>query len=46
VRTLGVQRFDFKYASGTVPHENLMHAIELYGGVVVPRVRELLTTAA
>nr|WP_246139927.1 LLM class flavin-dependent oxidoreductase [Protaetiibacter larvae] len=42
VRTLGVQRFDFKYASGTVPHENLMHAIELYGGVVVPRVRELL----
>jgi len=42
VRTLGIQRFDFKYASGTVPHEDLMHAIELYGGVVVPRVRELL----
>ncbi|TXK19775.1 LLM class flavin-dependent oxidoreductase [Homoserinibacter sp. GY 40078] len=42
VRTLGIQRFDFKYASGTVPHENLMHAIELYGGVVVSRVRELL----
>ena len=45
VRTLGIQRFDFKYASGTVPHENLMHAIELYGGVVVPRVRELLADA-
>jgi alkanesulfonate monooxygenase SsuD/methylene tetrahydromethanopterin reductase-like flavin-dependent oxidoreductase (luciferase family) len=43
-RTLGIQRFDFKYASGTVPHENLMHAIELYGGVVVPRVRELLAS--
>ncbi|AYF96903.1 LLM class flavin-dependent oxidoreductase [Protaetiibacter intestinalis] len=42
VRTLGIQRFDFKYASGTVPHEHLMHAIELYGGVVIPRVRELL----
>ncbi len=42
VRALGVQRFDFKYASGTVPHEHLMHAIELYGGVVIPRVRELL----
>jgi probable LLM family oxidoreductase len=43
VRTLGVQRFDFKYASGTVPHEHLMHTIELYGGVVIPRVRELLS---
>ena len=42
VRTLGVQRFDFKFASGTVPHEHLMRAIELYGTVVVPRVRELL----
>ncbi|MFT4029749.1 MAG: LLM class flavin-dependent oxidoreductase, partial [Protaetiibacter sp.] len=42
VRTLGIQRFDFKYASGPVPHEHLMHAIELYGGVVIPRVRELL----
>ncbi|PZQ88282.1 MAG: LLM class flavin-dependent oxidoreductase [Leifsonia xyli] len=46
VRTLGVQRFDFKYASGTVPHEHLMHAIELYGGVVIPRVRELLAAPA
>jgi len=46
VRTLGVQRFDLKYASGPVPHEHLMHAIELYGGAVVPRVRELLGEAA
>jgi hypothetical protein len=29
-----------------VPHENLMHAIELYGEVVVPRVRELLAESA
>ena len=42
VRTLGVQRFDLKYTSGTVPHEHLMTAIELYGTVVIPRVRELL----
>ncbi|HLU63783.1 MAG TPA: LLM class flavin-dependent oxidoreductase [Protaetiibacter sp.] len=46
VRTLGVQRFDLKYASGTVPHEHLMRAIELYGGTVVPRVRELLAADA
>jgi probable LLM family oxidoreductase len=42
VRTLGIQRFDLKYSAGTVPHEHLMHAIELYGSVVIPRVRELL----
>ncbi|MBW4032066.1 MAG: LLM class flavin-dependent oxidoreductase [Acidobacteria bacterium] len=42
VRTLGIQRFDLKYTSGTVPHEKLMTAIELYGTVVIPRVRELL----
>jgi len=42
VRTLGVQRFDLKYTAGTVPHEHAMHAIELYGKVVIPRVRELL----
>ena len=42
VRTLGVQRFDMKYSSGTLPHENMMRSIELYGTVVVPRVKELL----
>jgi alkanesulfonate monooxygenase SsuD/methylene tetrahydromethanopterin reductase-like flavin-dependent oxidoreductase (luciferase family) len=42
VRTLGVQRFDLKYTSGTVPHEQLMTSIELYGREVIPRVRELL----
>lgn len=42
VGTLDVQRFDLKYAFGTIPHEHLMHEIELYGEVVVPRVRELL----
>lgn len=42
VRELGVQRFDLKYSSGTVPHEQLMHTIELYGTQVIPRVRQLL----
>ncbi|MEL4318682.1 LLM class flavin-dependent oxidoreductase [Leifsonia sp. YIM 134122] len=42
VRDLGVQRFDLKYSNGTLSHEKLMHSIELYGTVVVPRVRELL----
>ena len=39
---LGASRFDLKYSMGTVPHEKLMTAIELYGTVVIPRVRELL----
>jgi probable LLM family oxidoreductase len=45
VRTLGVQRFDLKYSSGTLPHELMMRSIELYGTVVVPRVRELLAAS-
>ncbi|WP_024287932.1 LLM class flavin-dependent oxidoreductase [Cellulomonas sp. KRMCY2] len=43
VTALGVQRFDLKYANGTMPHEQLLHAVDLYGTQVVPRVRELLT---
>jgi probable LLM family oxidoreductase len=42
MRALGNQRFDLKYANGTLSHEKLMHSIELYGTTVVPRVRELL----
>ncbi|CAG7617610.1 Alkanal monooxygenase alpha chain [Leucobacter soli] len=42
VRTLGADRFDLKYANGTMPHAQLMSSIELYGGEVIPRVRELL----
>ena len=45
VRTLGIDRFDLKYASGPQPHRDLMAAIELYGTAVVPRVRELLADA-
>jgi probable LLM family oxidoreductase len=42
VRALKIQRFDLKYSAGTQPHEQLMRGIELYGTVVIPRVRELL----
>ena len=45
VRTLGLDRFDLKYASGPTPHEDLMASIDLYGRKVIPRVRELLTEA-
>ncbi|MGO2049894.1 MAG: LLM class flavin-dependent oxidoreductase [Microbacterium sp.] len=42
IRTLGVSRFDLKYATGTLGHEQMMRSIELYGTEVIPRVRELL----
>ena len=42
VRTLGLTRFDLKYANGPMPHGQLMRSIELYGTRVAPRVRELL----
>lgn len=41
-KVLGIDRFDLKYSNGTMPHEQLVRAIELYGTKVVPRVRELL----
>jgi probable LLM family oxidoreductase len=42
VRALGADRFDLKYSAGPLPHDLLMHSIDLYGTVVIPRVRELL----
>ena len=41
-RDLGLSRFHFKYANGTMPHDTLMTSIELFGTQVAPRVRELL----
>ena len=46
VSGLQVQRFDLKYSNGPMPHERSMHCIELYGNVVIPRVRELLATTS
>lgn len=42
IEALGLSRFDLKYSNGTLPHEHLMTAIELYGTQVVPRVKDLL----
>ena len=42
VHALGADRFDLKYANGTMPHAQLMRSIELYAEAVIPRVRELL----
>jgi hypothetical protein len=45
IRTLSLRRFDLHYAIGRIPHEHRMAAIELFGGAVIPRVRELLAAA-
>jgi alkanesulfonate monooxygenase SsuD/methylene tetrahydromethanopterin reductase-like flavin-dependent oxidoreductase (luciferase family) len=42
IQTLGLTRFDLKYANGPLSHKAMMRSIELYGTVVAPRVRELL----
>src|SRR3546814_9416709 len=42
VRTLGLSRFQLKYAVGSLPHEQRLESIRLYGTEVTPRVRELL----
>ena len=43
IQTLSLNRFDFKYASGMMPHEQLMSSISLFGTEVMPRVRELVS---
>jgi probable LLM family oxidoreductase len=40
VKGLGLSRFDLKYSAGTLSHEKIMRCITLYGGKVVPLVRE------
>jgi probable LLM family oxidoreductase len=42
MRTLGLSRFQLKYAVGGLPHDQRLESIRLYGTEVVPRVRELL----
>jgi probable LLM family oxidoreductase len=42
IQTLGLSRFQLKYAVGGLPHELRMESIRLYGTQVVPQVRELL----
>jgi alkanesulfonate monooxygenase SsuD/methylene tetrahydromethanopterin reductase-like flavin-dependent oxidoreductase (luciferase family) len=46
VRTLGLSRFDLKYANGALPHDQLKTSIELIGTEVAPRVREAADAVA
>jgi alkanesulfonate monooxygenase SsuD/methylene tetrahydromethanopterin reductase-like flavin-dependent oxidoreductase (luciferase family) len=46
LRTLGLSRFQLKYSVGTLPNEQRLTSIRLYGEQVVPRVRELLAAPA
>ena len=43
VQVLGASRFDLKYSAGTLGHQLLLRSIELYGGEVIPRVRQLVS---
>ena len=43
LHSVGADRFDLKYASGTTPHGKLLKSIELYGTKVIPYVREKLS---
>ena len=42
-RTLGLSRFQLKYSVGSLPHEQRLESVRLYGEEVIPRVRELLS---
>ncbi|MFS0852119.1 LLM class flavin-dependent oxidoreductase [Microbacterium sp. 179-I 3D4 NHS] len=46
ITTLGLGRFDLKYATGTLSHDAMMRSIELYGTEVIPRVRRILGETA
>jgi probable LLM family oxidoreductase len=41
-KALGIARFDLKYSAGPLSHARLMRCIELYGTMVMPRVRDML----
>jgi probable LLM family oxidoreductase len=42
VKSVGANRFDFKYANGPQSQSQLMKCLELYGTKVIPIVRDLL----
>jgi len=41
-RALELSRFNIKYSAGTLPHDRMMHSIELIATKVAPRVREMM----
>ena len=45
-KTLGIVRFTMKYSHGTLPHENMMRSVELYGSKVIPLVRKTLAATS
>ncbi len=47
IRTLDIGRFDFIYSGGgSIPFDNRLRSVELYGTKVVPMVKELLAEKA
>ena len=46
ISSLGLTRFDLKYSAGTLPHEQLLECITLYGTEVVPQVKAILAQSA
>ena len=44
VSAMGIVRFTIKYSAGTLSHDKMLRAIELYGREVIPRVRKLLAS--
>lgn len=44
VKLLGLGHFDLKYATGPMPHAQLMESIRLYGEQVIPMVRDILAS--
>ncbi|GAB3601812.1 LLM class flavin-dependent oxidoreductase [Microbacterium aureliae] len=42
VTTLGADRFDMKFSTGTLSHDRMMRSIELYGTRVAPLVHDML----
>ena len=45
LKSVGAQRFDFKYANGPISHSKMMKSIELYATKVVPMVKEEMALA-
>jgi len=43
MKSIGAERFDFKYSNGPMAHSKLMNSIELYATQVVPMVKEILS---
>lgn len=46
VKGLGIDRFDLKYSTGPLPHDQLLNCIRLYGEEVIPMVRDMLNRTA